>query len=163
MARNDSRPDGAAPQADRPRGPDRRRHHPWFAHWSWAFKGRRQGLRRVDDHTNHVAALDRFEPRVLVLALTMIVLSAMDATFTLTLVERGSATEANPFMDFLMGTNVRAFVGLKIVLTGLGTIVMVAYSRALIFRRVRVEHAMVVLIGAYAALICYEMGLLGLI
>jgi hypothetical protein len=90
------------------------------------------------------------------------VLSATDAALTLVLVERGVTTEANPLMDLLMVHDVRVFVAVKSLVTGVGVVAVVAYSRLLLFGRVSMIRALHAVLAFYVLLVGYEALLLAL-
>jgi hypothetical protein len=55
--------------------------------------------------------------------------SALDALFTLLYIQRGGA-EANPLMALALNYGIMPFVGLKMGLTGIGTVILATYERA---------------------------------
>lgn len=116
---------------------------------------RRRGDRRADDRYH----VDWHEPDLLFLAVTTLMLSVIDAFFTLTLLRHG-ATEVNPLMDYLLQQHPRMFAAVKMVLTGTGVLVLVAAARAHLFRIVRVKTVMQCMLLCYIALFAYEMWLL---
>ena len=89
----------------------------------------------------------------------ILALSALDATFTLRLLESGSVREANPFMRFLIEHDVQIFVNLKTVLTASGLLFMVVASRARL-AGMRVGTLLHAVLGLYVGLILYELVLL---
>lgn len=148
----------ATPVEDRRDGPDRRRTHPLLADWKWAFRGRRRTSRRTGEETWP----DVYEPRTVFMVFLVLALSALDATFTLRLLDSGVVHEANPFMRFLIDHDVQLFVNLKTALTGSGLLFMVVASRARLgpFRVRSLLHAV---LGVYLALIAYELVLLRIV
>jgi hypothetical protein len=120
-----------------------------------SVRARRRGDRRQDD-LYHV---DWHEPDLLFLSVTIVLLSVIDAFFTVTLLRHG-ATEANPFMDFLLGEHPRLFAVVKMGLTGGGVLVLVAMARAHLFRLVRVKTILQWCLLGYVVLFGYEMWLL---
>jgi len=116
---------------------------------------RRRGDRRASD-SYHV---DWHEPDLLFLAVTTLLLSVIDAFFTLTLLPHG-ASEVNPLMDYLLHEQPRLFAIVKMVLTGTGVLVLVASARAHLFRVVRVKTIMQGMLLCYVALFGYEIWLL---
>ena len=116
---------------------------------------RRRGDRRADDDYH----VDWHEPDLLFLAVTTLLLSVIDAFFTLTLLRHG-ATEVNPVMDFLIREHPRMFAVVKMALTGGGVLVLVAAARAHLFRMVRVKTILQWVLLCYIALFGYEMWLL---
>jgi uncharacterized protein DUF5658 len=117
---------------------------------------RRRGGRRLGDQDMPV---DWHEPHLLFLALTILLLSVADAFLTLTLMDLG-ATEANPFMAFVLAQHPKLFAAVKMLFTGGGVLVLVAVARARLFSVVRVATVLQWLLVAYAALIFYEWSLL---
>lgn len=120
-----------------------------------AVRGRRRGDRRATD-LYHV---DWHEPDLLFLAVTTLMLSVIDAFFTLTLLRHG-AMEANPLLDFVLREHPAMFAAIKMLLTGLGVLVLVAAARLQLFRVLRVKTVLQCLLLGYIALFGYEMWLL---
>jgi hypothetical protein len=127
------------------------------SYWLGALRPRRHSGRRSEDHIYPV--IDWHQPRLLIPALIIFFLCVADAFLTLTLIHHG-AIEANPFMAALLGLDVRSFTGVKLVLTALGTLVLVACARMRLFRRLPGEVFLYVIAGAYVALIVYELQML---
>ncbi len=119
------------------------------------FNGRRSSDRRFP-------VLDRFESGVGFLAIGLMILSVMDSIFTLTLIANGG-TEVNPFMNWLLQINVALFVGVKMFLTAIAAILLVAMGNVLVFRRFRARSILAGAVGLYCGLIVYELGLLSLL
>ena len=145
----------ALPVTERRGGPDRRRTHPLLADWKWAFRGRRRAARRAGEDV----WLDVYGVGTVLTVLGILALSALDAAFTLRLLESGSVREANPFMRFLIEHDVQIFVNLKTVLTASGLLFMVVASRARL-AGMRVGTLLHGVLGLYVALILYELVLL---
>jgi hypothetical protein len=120
-----------------------------------SVRARRRGDRRNDD-LYHV---DWHEPDLLLISVTIVLLSVIDAFFTVTLLRHG-ATEVNPFMKFLLDEHPGLFALVKLGLTGGGVLVLVAMARAHLFRVVRVKTVLHWCLLSYVALFGYEMWLL---
>ena len=112
---------------------------------------RRQSRRAADEH--HF--LDWHEAYLLIPVVSILLLSVADAFLTLKLLTLGGS-ELNPIMAWLMETNMRWFAIGKMALTGIGVLILVAISRARIFRIVRVVNVLHWFFAAYVALIGYE-------
>jgi hypothetical protein len=141
---------------DRRRGADRRR----LTLGSFLRGGltpRRRNGRRADEQ--HLP-IDWHRPYLLFLSFTILLLSVADAFLTLTLIMAG-ATEANPFLAFILRDYPELFAVVKMGLTGTGVLVLVAVARSRLFRIMRVETVLQGLFVAYVALIAYEWWLLG--
>ena len=115
-------------------------------------RGRRQG--------EHHSLVDWHEPHLLFLSLMILLLSVTDAFLTLTLMTHG-ATEANPVLEYVLSSHPEFFAVVKMLLTGIGVLVLVALARAKVFRVIRVSAIMHWFLALYLALICYEWWLLG--
>ena len=143
---------------DTRRSDDRRSRHPLLADWRWGFRGRRRIVRRDADRPH--AMLDWYHPSLLFVIVTTYVLSGIDAVLTLTLLEMGVATEANPVMHLLLAENVRLFAGVKALVTGVGLVCLAAYSNQCLFTHLRVDRLIYALFAIYSLLVIYEIRLL---
>lgn len=83
------------------------------------------------------------------------VMSSLDAFFTLQLLELG-AYEANPVMAALMDRGTASFAASKMALTGFGILALVFLARAMFLSRLRTGVLLTVFFSGYAVLICYE-------
>jgi hypothetical protein len=117
---------------------------------------RRRGGRRAGEH--HLP-IDWHEPYLLFLSMMILLLSVADAFLTVTLI-MGGAEEANPFLAFVLRDYPQMFAIVKMALTGLGVLVLVAVARSRLFRVLRVGSVLQGLFVAYVALIAYEWWLL---
>jgi hypothetical protein len=145
----------AAPSAERRRGPDRR-HISLGSFLRGGFTPRRRAGRRADEQD---LPIDWHEPYLLFLSLMILLLSVTDAFLTLTLM-MGGATEANPLMAFVLRDHPHLFAIVKMGLTGLGVLVLVAVARTRVFRVMRAGVVLQCVFVAYVALIGYEWWLL---
>jgi hypothetical protein len=141
--------------ADRRRGPDRRR-TTLRTFVQGSLTPRRRGGRRADERHHLV---DWHEPHLLFLSVMILMLSVADAFLTLTLLTVG-ATEANPFLAYILEDHPKLFAAVKMGLTSVGVLVLVAVARAPLFRVMRAGTVMHWLLAAYVALIVYEWWLL---
>jgi len=116
---------------------------------------RRSGRRAGEQHL----PIDWHEPYLLFLAVTILLLSVVDAFLTVTLIT-GGAQEVNPLLEFILRVRPELFAGLKMGLTGAGVLVLVAVARARLFRVMRVGVVLQGIFVAYVALIAYEWWLL---
>ncbi|MBX2836927.1 MAG: hypothetical protein KTR35_08725 [Gammaproteobacteria bacterium] len=120
----------------------------------------RMAGRRKADRT--FPLLDRFEPSLLTFAMLLMVCSILDSIFTLTLIAHGG-TEVNPFMNWALHQSVWLFAGLKMLLTGVAAIVLVATGNVKFFGLIRARSILAIAVGFYFGLLIYEIGLLSLI
>ena len=134
-----------------------RRRVPHLAEWRWLFGGRRGTVRRANEH--RVSRLDVYPAPLLGASLIILLLSTLDASLTLGLLEHGAATELNPLMAALLSTDVQLFGNLKTALTGSCLILLVIYSEARLLGKIRTAHSLYAIAGGYLLLIGYELAL----
>ncbi len=118
------------------------------------LRPRRRDGRRTEDH--HSIIVDWHEPRVLYLALGILLMSCADALFTLNLLSLG-AREANVLMERLISQDIDKFLSVKIGLTGGSVILLVIGVRRHFMGRFQVLHLMQVICLGYAVLLIYEL------
>ncbi len=121
------------------------------------MRPRRRENRRDDDH--NLLLVDWYEPRILYLALAIVLFSCTDALFTLNLLAVG-AEEANFVMKALLERSVGSFLGIKITLTAVSVVVLVVLARRKFMGWFSVLRIMEAVCIGYAALIVYEIVLL---
>lgn len=121
---------------------------------------RRATGRRQEDRRYPV--LDTPDSSAVALAVLLVVLSCMDAMFTLTLIKAGGS-ELNPVMDFFLQKSVTLFLLAKLVLTAIPALVLVAAGNVVLFKKFRARTALAALVGIYCGVIVYELGLLTLL
>lgn len=119
---------------------------------------RRSHLRRASDYRH--SYLDRYRPKLVYLTFAILLLSCLDATLTLNLLQRGSV-ELNPLMDWLITLSPHLFVAVKLGFTSLGSILLLAHTHLLVFRSLRVANLLYLSVIGYFSLICYEIVLFG--
>lgn len=129
-----------------------------WAEWRWLFGGRRRSVRRAREIS--MGRIDWYPAPLLGAAVMILGLSTLDAAFTLHLLERGLAVEANPLMAGLLRTDVRLFVYLKTALTGSCMILLVLYSQRRLLGKIRLEHSLYAIAGLYMVLVGYEFTLI---
>jgi hypothetical protein len=142
--------------ADRRLRLERRRRHVWAVAYG-SFNPRRRNTRRSPEH--HIQFVDWHDAHLLAIALGIVLLSSIDAFLTLNLLTQG-AQEVNPVMEHLLYRNIAMFATVKMALTGLGVMTLVALSRCRVFGKFRVDLGLYLTLAAYAALVFYEFSLL---
>lgn len=130
------------------------------AFWRGALHPRRLAGRRRRDRLYPV--IDWHSPRVLALVITILGLCVLDGVLTVTLMSHG-AREANPVMALFLPDNLPLFAAVKLALTTVGIVVLVACSRMRLFRRIPGEAMFYVVLMLYGALVAYELRLLKLL
>jgi Domain of unknown function (DUF5658) len=125
-----------------------------------SFSPRRRGPRRDDDLS--FTAVDWHHPQWLAVAILTLLLCSADALLTLTLLGHG-AVEANPFMAPLVGGSALTFTLVKMGLTSGGIVTLILLARVRILRRIPVSYFLYTVLFGYAALVGYEIWLLGVL
>jgi hypothetical protein len=95
----------------------------------------------------------------ILLAISVLCLSMIDGLATLRLIAAG-LEEANPVMQFVMASGPGYFLAVKLGMTAIGMMVLVAARRrTLLGTRIRSPHVLVAIAALYALLIAYELAL----
>jgi len=123
------------------------------------YKRRRRNLRRTADrHKEHY--VDLHEPKLLITGVAILVLSCMDAWFTLLLLQHG-AEEINPLMRLLIEIDAGLFIKTKIAITAFCVVFIVAHKNFwLLKHKIRVHSLMSATLIMYIVVINYQIGLL---
>lgn len=135
------------------RGEDDRRAFSWHTVFFGFLRSRRHSTRR--DTEDESIYTDWHHPWLFFLGTGTMLLSSMDAFFTLQLLDRG-AIEVNPVMAMMIGKGALAFATSKMLLTGLGILTLVFLSRSRVFNLMRTGLVLTVFFSFYACLVCYE-------
>ena len=144
-------------QKDRRSGQDRRQDHiPFFK--LLLFSGKRKKLRRTED-SRRITVFDTYHPNLFFSILTVLVLSLLDATLTLILIERG-AVELNPVMKFYLTLGPTVFVMVKYGITALALLIILLIH-AIISTRYRIGSFMLPFCGmVFGSVVIWELYLL---
>jgi hypothetical protein len=148
----------AAISIERRSGAADRRHRSISAYLHGAFKPRRVRGRRAADRIYPI--VDWHAPRILALALAILALSTADGVLTVTLIDQG-AVEINPFMALFLSHSLGWFATIKLVLTALCLLVLVACSPMRLLRALPCELFLYLIVGCYVVLIAHELRMLG--
>ena len=140
--------------AERRAGSDRRLCSHLRSDWTYAFRGRRRVSRRSAEAPEFV---DLYDPILLVLATAIVLLSGLDAAFTLMLLQAGVIEEGNPLMRWLIEHDRQVFINLKLAITGSAVVFLVLCSNALVARRIRGRSVLNAVLGLYLLVILYEL------
>jgi hypothetical protein len=129
--------------------------------WRTILFGFLRSRRRTFRRSTEVATVfvDWHHPWLFFLATGIMLLSSLDAFFTLQLLARG-AVEVNPFMAAALGYGNVAFASSKMLLTGVGILLLVYVSRTRFFNVFRTGVLLTLFFAAYACLVCYQFLLL---
>jgi hypothetical protein len=121
------------------------------------MRSRRHAHRRSSESAP--VFIDRHHPWLFFLATGTMLMSSIDAYFTLKLLDRG-AVELNPVMALAMEYGTGSFVASKMLLTALGILMLVVLSRCRLFNCVRTGLVLTTFFSIYACLVCYQFTLL---
>lgn len=129
--------------------------------WRTVVLGFVRSRRRRSRRDSEIEPLftDWHHPWLFFLATGTMLLSSIDAFFTLKLLELG-AVEVNPVMAAVMGKSTSVFAATKMSLTGVGILALVYLARARVFNFIRTGILLTVLFSFYCCLVCYEFVLL---
>lgn len=148
-----SRERASAGHTDERRACPERRGSLFRALFYGSLKPRRRNMRRDGD--TRFATLDWHQSRWLAVAMLILILSCLDAFFTLTLLSDG-AYEENPIMAGLLEGSGRGFAIAKIGLTSAGVLVLTVFARMRAFGRIPVGAVLYLVLIGYVTLVAYE-------
>jgi hypothetical protein len=134
-----------------------RRRQSWHAYWHGARTPRRRAGRRATDALYTI--VDWHSPRVFAWVMAILMLCVSDGVLTIFLISHG-AIELNPLMALFVPHQLGWFVAIKLGLTSLGMIVLVACSQMKLFRAIRGELLLGAIFVAYLMLVIYELQLM---
>ena len=144
------------------RDSDRRAAIPFFCKYQVGIKsGQRMSDRRESKKRSCAAYVDRYSWRVVLCVIGIMILSAMDAFFTLNILAKGGE-ELNIFMAILIEDNITKFISVKLALTGLALLLLTIHHNVKLIARFRVRHLHYMILMGYTSLIGYELHLLEL-
>jgi len=138
-------------------GPRDRRSRLWHSLVYGGLNPRRRTGRRTHDH--HRPIVDWHGPGLFASSMLILVMCVLDGFLTLRLLSAG-AREANPLMALYVYTDAQRFAIVKLSLTGVGVLTLVALARFRVFRVLRVESLVHATLACYVALVGYEVFLL---
>ena len=139
------------------RAKQERRQYNMYSIWKALSAPRRFDGRRSMDR--RFAILDRYDSGLCTMAILLVLMSITDSVFTLTLIARGGS-EVNPFMNYMLQHSVGLFMVVKMALTAVPALILVATHNIMLFNRIRARSVLAAMVGLYAGLIMYEIGLL---
>ncbi len=145
--------------AERRKMYDRRR-HTWrtITYCGFEGRGRRYYARRNDCD----CYLDWYDPKLVFTGIVILVMSCLDALFSLMLIDRG-ASEVNYFMARLMETSDALFIAVKLAVTAFGIIFLLMHAHFRIWRIISGKRLLQAVIAVYGLLIGYELILLAVV
>ena len=142
---------------DRRSGLDRRSDRVPFAS-RYLLIGRRKRQRRKEDRQSYRIP-DRFSPKTYVAIYFIMILSVLDAFFTVDLVSRG-ATELNPVMAYYLSHGPIVFFWTKYLLTTAAVMIILLNQQAFLQKKIGVNVLLVLLIIPFALVVHWELYLI---
>ena len=104
--------------------------------------------------------VDHIHPRITATVVAVMILSALDAYFTLFLIRAGMVSEANPVMRYFIDADIQTFINIKMAFTAGALLFLTVCSGLKVFTRIKVERILYGVLGIYVALIVYHLTLL---
>jgi len=141
-------------KTDRRIVPDRRKQPTSFISRFTFINGGRRTIRREADRKKHIF-VDWYSPKLLITLLILLILSLLDAYFTLTLIKEHGVVEANPVMAFYLECGNVSFIIEKFLFTTVSIFIFCLYNN---FSVTKVSLTSSIII--YAAVILYEMNIM---
>lgn len=124
-------------------------------------RNRERGLRiQVDDRWAVRVVSRRLEPSVALMVVGIVVMSALDAVFTLILMSTGQVHEWNPLMAVLIEHDVQLFAAVKTLVTTGGVVALAMFVDRSVFRAFRVRRVLEFFFVAYSVLMFYHLSLM---
>ena len=137
-------------------GRDRRQQNISSVVYGCLHPRREENRRPADDQW---CLIDAYDPGLIMVSLSIVLMSCLDAFFTLELLSMG-ANEVNYFMKVLIESDVSSFLTTKLLITCSGVVFLTAMARFRIAGFLRVRRILEVLCGVYACLIVWQLFLL---
>ena len=141
-------------------GEDRRGRNRWFMK-QWFGKGKRKSSRRATDR-KRIVVFDQYPPSLLVGTLLVLILSLLDAMFTLVLLSEG-ARELNPVMRYYLNQGPTVFILVKYGFTVLSVMIIVISYEAIIQRYQVGSKILPLFATLFGAVVIWELYLLSII
>lgn len=151
-----SDPMETAPEADAPEpGPPGLSRRLWNPDRTQVPVG--PGLRQGIELGRRYNVRERYDARMLTLVLGILLLSVLDAIFTLLLIDTGMVEEWNPVLAPLVENDPLLFAHAKMAVTGGGLIVLAMLANWRLFGRIQVYSALYWIFSIYVLLLAYHL------
>jgi hypothetical protein len=118
----------------------------------------RAGGRRAVDR-RRIVVFDRYPPSLILLSAVVLMLSLLDAVFTLILIAQG-AQELNPVMNYFLSRGPHLFLVVKYGLTALSVLIVVVAHEAILSRYRAGVGILPVFAALFGAVVVWELYLL---
>ena len=124
-----------------------------------SLTGQRAHARRLDDKQNNGYYIDRYDSKIIITLVSILLLCLADAAMTILILSHGGQ-ELNIIMELLIKESIFLFIIGKYLLTSGGLIFLVAHRHFTFLGKVKVSHMLLSLLIGYSLLISYEITLL---
>jgi hypothetical protein len=123
------------------------------------IRGRRKRARRRGESQNYY--VDHYQdPILFFVVLAIIIMSTLDAIFTILLLENGNIIEANPLMAALIEKSSLYFFNVKFLLTALSLFLLVIHKNFTFLGAFKTTHVIFLIFGGFCILNTYQIFLL---
>ena len=124
----------------------------------YLLTGRRKRQRRKEDRERYTVP-DRFSPKTYIAIFLIMILSVLDAIFTVDLVSKGAA-ELNPVMAYYLNHGPIVFFWTKYLLTTAAVMIILLNQRGFLHRKLGVNVLFILLIIPFALVVQWELYLI---
>lgn len=123
------------------------------------YNGRRERIRREED-IGRIFFFDRYNPKLFAAITAILMLSVLDALFTLILIDSGSS-ELNPVMAYFLGHGLLPFIVVKYFLTSLGVVILLIFKNIILTRaKICTRSLFSAVIIAFCTVLAWELFLI---
>jgi hypothetical protein len=133
---------------------DRRKQPARFISKYTFINGQRKAVRRKADKKKHIY-VDWYNPQLLIVLLFLLILSLLDAYFTLTLIKEHGIVEANPVMAFYLDFGNMVFIMEKLLFTAISIFIFCIYSNLSITKVLLTSFIVI-----YSAVVLYQLNIM---
>jgi hypothetical protein len=149
----------ADPSVANSRSCRRRRFSPFINFRHMGIRGRRIQARRKGEEKN--CYVDQYhDPMLFFMVLSIIIMSTLDAFFTILLLENENIIEVNPLMAALIDKGSFYFFNVKYLLTALSLILLVIHKNFSFLGAFKTMHVIFFIFGGFFLLNTYQIYLL---
>jgi hypothetical protein len=122
----------------------------------YLFYGRREHSRRAEDK-HRFSFFDRYSSKLFAAISAILILSLVDAYFTLYLIDRG-ASELNPVMAYFLNSGPVTFIIAKYILTSLSVVILLIIKYVVVAQKRFNTHSLYFfIIITFVAVILWEL------
>ena len=124
-----------------------------------SMAGQRKHARRAEDHSSGGYYIDRYDSKIIVTIVSILLLCLADAYMTLLILSHGGQ-ELNVIMELLIKESIFLFIIGKYFLTSGSLLFLVTHRKFKILGGLKVSHILATFLFGYLMLITYELAIL---